>query len=59
MKWFALYNKIGDLKARQMQQTDIKAIIDGKEIILKVKIDSNGLPYLEKDKKGEKHEIEI
>jgi hypothetical protein len=54
MKWFTLYNKIGDLKFKQMQQTDVKAIIDGKEIILKAKFDSNGLPYLEEDKKGEK-----
>lgn len=53
MKWFTLYNKIGDLKAREMQQTDVKAIIDGKEIILKAKFDSNGIPYLEKDKKAE------
>lgn len=53
MKWYTLYNKIADLKFRQLQQADVKAIIDGKEIILKAKVDDNGIPYLEKDKKAE------
>jgi hypothetical protein len=52
MKWFTLYQKIGDLKARQMQLTDVKAIINGKEIILKSQFDNAGLPYLVEDKKG-------
>lgn len=53
MKWFSLYNRIGDLKFKQMQQTDVKAIIDGEEIILKVKFNNEGSPYLVKDEKSE------
>ena len=52
MKWYTMFDKIGELKVRQMKETDIKAIINGKEIILKLKFDSAGLPYLKPEEEG-------
>ena len=54
MKWYTMFDKIGELKVRQMKETDIKAIIKGKEIILKLKFDSAGLPYLKPEEEGKK-----
>lgn len=46
MKWIGLYNKLGKQLIRNLNKSDVVAIIDGEEKPLLLKFKENGTPYL-------------
>lgn len=51
MLWSTLYHKIGKQPLAFTQHNHIEAVIDGQRIVLELKYDAKGLPYLVKSER--------